>query len=541
MANRASSGTRTTGTTPPAGPRDCFRRRGQDVGAQDRRRALQVARAEGLACRRAADALRRDMEDERGRLDAAVCEYERRKAALVGRQADAHERLSRVLRDRSAAELAAEAVRERAENELKARRTAGTVRAYRLNARWRQLHGRYRGFVVDVLRPQSGGCGGGVGGGGRGGGSGGGDGDDGDSDGGSDGGRAASRPANAPPPAAKTGTNRRFFAVADRVGMQNRRESLRTSRSLHALMVGYLRETTSAGGGDKAATVARPSRQRGRSIAVLDGAGPERVLDKLRAVQEQGARIAERVRRRAGPSLAGGVPSAADDKRRRSDVLCVARDRVSAGREYVDRVRGYADEAAAALDARPEQLELRGRLLRACEACEPRDARPRGSSSGGTAVEIAARLERACFELFGRLDRVGADARRRHAQSGTRSELGDVVAVCLRTVQKQRADAARQARDVARRVNDFRKAVDRLLSAASPGRTVARHEARIAATGRPPLPARTPIRRTDDKTRPIAAPRKVSTAESVAVSANVTLLCPPSIRIVGYEQGCVQK
>lgn len=541
MANRASSGTRTTGTTPPAGPRDCFRRRGRDVGAQDRRRVLQVARAEGLACRSAADALRRDMEDERGRLDAAVCEYERRKAALVGRQADAHERLSRVLRDRSAAELAAEAVRERAENELKARRTAGTVRAYRLNARWRQLHGRYRGFVVDVLRPQSGG-GGGAGGGGSGGGGGGGDGDDGDSDGGP----AASRSANAPPPpAARTGTNRRFFAVADRVGTQNRRESLRTTRSLHALMVGYLRETTSAG--DTAATVARPSRQRGRSIAVLDGAGPERVLDKLRAVQEQGARIAERVRRRAGPSLAGGAPSAADDKRRRSDVLCAARDRVSAGREYVDRVRGYADEAAAALDARPEQLELRGRLLRACEACEPRNAGPRraaggGSLSGGTAVEIAARLERACFELFGRLDRVGADARRRHAQSGTRSELGDVVAVCLRTVQKQRADTARQARDVARRVNDFRKAVDRLLSAASPGRTtVARHKAQNAATGRPPPPARTPIRRTDDKTRPIAAPRKVSTAESVAVSANVTLLCPPSIRIVGYEQDCIQK
>lgn len=499
-----------------------------------------MARAEGLACRRAADSLRRDMEDERSRLDAAVCEYERRKAALVGRQADVHDRLSRVLRDRSAAELAAEAVRERAENELKARRTAGTVRAYRLNARWRQLHGRYRGFVVDVLRPQSGG--------------GGDDDDDGDSDG--DGG-PTSRPANAPPPARTgTGANRRFFAIADRVGAQNRRESLRTTRSLHALMVGYLRETTSAGGGgggggDKATAVVRPPHQRGRSIAVLDGAGPERVLDKLRAVQEQGARIAERVRRRAGPSLPGGVASAGDDKRRQSDALCVARDRVSAGREYANTVRGYAGKAAAAaaaLDARPERLELRGRLLRACEACEPRDARPQ--RAGESTVEIAARLERACFELFGRLDRVGADARRRHARSGARSEVGDVVAVCLRAVRKRRADAARQARDVARRVNDFRKAVNRLLSAASPVRTVGRHKARNAVTGQPaqarpsiktdgktpPIQTRPSIK-TDGKAPPIATrcSRKVSTAESAAISANVTLLCPPSIRIVEYE------
>lgn len=494
-------------------------RRTENVGGVSRlqRRELQVARAEEMACRRAAETLRLDMADERARLESAVGEYGRRKTALVRRQKETHQRLSLVLQNRSAAELAREAVRDRLENELKARRTAGTVRAYQLDARWRQLHGRYRGFVSDVLNA----------------------------------GGPSAAPAIAgsprdpsPQPRARTGAaaaGRRFFAAADKVSTRYRRESLRTTRSLHALMVGYLRETAASAcvapdtvTGKSAADVARSSTHR-RSLAVLDGIGPERVLDELRVMQEQCARIAERVRRR---SAAGGAPNAdardADDKRGRHDLLSDARDRLAAGRDYVKTLRDLTDRAVAELQR--DQLELRKLLFRTCASCTGQRVAVPSRDRSDTVVEIAGRLERACFALFSRLDRAGADGRRPEATSSH-----DVVTLCLRAVQTRRTNDARQARDVAHRVNDFRKAVGRLLLAVSVTNGIG-----LAATGnagevapkrqdaadRVPDRTRSRTKRPDNARTPIVPPlpRDVSTD-----AATVTMLCPPSIDIVGYK------
>lgn len=490
-----------------------------DGVAHRRRRELQVVRAEALACKHAAETLYHDMVDERVKLDAAVDEYESRKTALAERQAEAHHRLTLVLQNRSAAEQALKTVRDRTDNELKARRTAGTVRAYRLDARWRQLHGRYRGFVTDVLH----------------------------SDG--DGHRTAGVGEHA---AAKAGgTGRRFFAVADKFSSQYRRESLRTSRSLHALMAGYLRETSGVSGTaakDQAWTTSHR-----RSLATLDGAGPEQVLDKLRVMQEQCARIAERVRRRTGGSggeergRRSGQPDRHDgDKRRQADLLSDARDRLVAGREYVQTIRGLMDRAVA--DVQRDQHELRKALGSTCAACIGTQATQLQDRSL-TVVEMAGRLENACFALFSRLDRTGTAVRRRDDldHRTAPATANDVVTLCLRTVQTNRANTVRRAHDVAFRVNDFRKAVNRLLLATSTATSVRRRKSKVSpelensAESRIPRPALG--RLLDNMTAvalpPHSSPKNTSASESTAAAPTdtvaVTMLCPPSIGIVKYE------
>jgi len=471
-------------------------------GSRLRRRELQVVRAEQMACRRAAETLRRDAANERAKLEAAAGEYGRRKAALIGRRAETCRRLSLVLRNRSAAEVAREAVRDRAENELKARRTAGTVRAYRLDARWRRLHGRYRGFVTDVLnagRPRSTAL-------------------------------AAAGSPRQPSPQARQG-GRRFFAAADKVSTQYRRESLRTTRSLHALTVGYLRETAAAAAAADDATDERSSGHR-RSLAVLDGIGPERVLGELRVVQEQCARIAERVRRRAD---AGGAPKTdAGDKHGagRHDLLSDARDKLAAGRQYAETLRALTDRAVD--ESRRDRLDLRKLLLRTCALCTGQRAAVPPQRRSDSVVEIAGRLERACFALFARLDRAGADGRRREATS-TR----DVVTLCLRAVQTRRTNDARQARDVAHRVNDFRKAVGRLLLAVSVtgriGRAATRNAGDVAPKGQGASNrTRARIKQRPDIARTPSPPRNVSAVDSMD-AATVIVMCPPSIDIVEYK------
>lgn len=465
-----------------------------------RRRELQAVRAEELACRRAAETLRLDAADERARLDAAVGEYGRHRAALAGRQTDAHGRLSLALRNRSAAELAAEAVRERAENELKARRTAATVRACRLDATWNRLHGRYRRFVSDVSQRRKGGE--------------------------SPSARQPCRADDATPgPAARTG---RFFAAADRVGAQHRRESLRTARSLHALTVGYFRETAAAAG-----TGARSATD-DRAAVPLDGCRPERVLDELRVVQEQCARIAERVRRRsAGPRVDGHAPPLQHADGRERGLLDDARARLAAGREYVNALRTLANREVAA----PERDRLRKLVLRTYASCAGTRTAPRDLPDGATVVEIAGRLERACFALFARLDRAAADGRRRSTDCANR----DVVGQCLRAVQTRRADDARRARVAADRVDDFCKSVGRLLLATSTvGHSTTGGDASKRARRSRLQPdrkcaavvVRAPSSHRDARTT------AESDAAAAADTATVIVLCPPSIdAAVQYETG----
>ncbi|CAH1732841.1 unnamed protein product [Aphis gossypii] len=495
-----------------------------DGVAHRRRRELQVVRAETEACKRTTERLCRRMADDRAKLDAAVTEYERRLAGLARRQSEAHDRLVAVLHGRSAAERRREAVHDRAENELRARRTASTVRAYRLDARWQQLSGRYRGFAVDVLAEA--------------------------------GGRRPSSSSSLPPPpptppagaarrrlgpAAKQG--RRFFALADQVGTQYRRESLRTSRSLHTLMSGYLRETTSSGGG---------ASRSGPSLDVLDGAEPVQVLDKLRVMQEQCARIAERVRRRTTTTTTtdGG---GGGGKRPQAEVLSEAQRTVAAGRQYLDRIRRLTEAAIGEVER--EQTALRRLLCATCAVCVGKRAPLRYGSAPVT--EIAGRLERACFELFARLDGAGAPGGRRRTPDRPAVETApargagvhDVVASCLRAVHEHRVNAVRRVRDTERRVDDFRKAVARLLLAAAP-------RSEVAAARPPPHGGK---RATSAATRPggrrrprettVASPTSRSlrpkyynysegaTAESAVdvPTASVTMLCPPSIGIVQYE------
>ncbi|KAE9525069.1 hypothetical protein AGLY_014483 [Aphis glycines] len=505
-----------------------------DGVAHRRRRELQVVRAETEACRRTTERLCRRMADDRAKLDAAVAEYERRSAGLARRQSEAHDRLVAVLHGRSAAERRREAVHDRAENELRARRTASTVRAYRLDARWQQLSGRYRGFAVDVLDDA--------------------------------GGRRPSSSLPPPPPTPPTGAarrrlgpaakqGRRFFALADQVGTQYRRESLRTSRSLHTLMSGYLRETTSSGGGCGAS-------RSGPSLDVLDGAEPVQVLDKLRVMQEQCARIAERVRRRTTTTTttAGGrgrrspeTGGGGGEKRPQAEALSEAQRTVAAGRQYLDRIRRLTEAAIGEVER--EQTALRRLLCATCAVCVGKRAPLRYGSSPVT--EIAGRLERACFELFARLDGAGAPGARRRTPDRPAVEttpargtgVHDVVASCLRAVHEHRVNAVRRVRDTERRVDDFRKAVARLLLAAAPrsggGRARPPPHGGKRATSAPQSPAAgggRAGRRSLSPTSRSLRPKYYNYSEGATTesamdvpTASVTMLCPPSIGIVQYE------
>lgn len=543
-----------------------------DGVAHRRRRELQVARAEGQACRTAAEALCRDMVERSVELDSAVDAYERRRAELVERETAAHARLAEVLRDRSAAESALEDVRDHAENVLKARRTANTVRAYRLDARWRQLHGRYRGFVVDVLA--AGGAGGGAPGG---------------ASGGAPMQQLRSPDAPPRPPAKRFG--RRFYTAADNLSARQRRESLRTTRSLHTLMAGYLRETSGGGDAQTADRRNAPSRRRSSPVSPLDGAGPERVLDKLRVMQEQCARIAERVRRRSARggvrpgTVAGGTarPRAQGDcdggggggghAAWQSDMVAEARQRLTAGRQYVAELRALTDRAVA--EAGREQLALRRLLCKTCAACAGGktlfggfcggDGGGGGGDGAGndSVVQIAGRLERACFALFARLDRMGAGPAADQSQKSRPCDRGtthayDVVTSCLLAVQAHRMRTVHQSRDIEHRVHNFHKAVSRLLLATSAvpdddrsrrgGRRIARSPGHKASPGRRRDKAASATRKLTPRkahekqsfvsavSSPKAIPPAVADAavESTTV-ATVKILCPPSIGVIEYE------
>lgn len=562
-------------------------RKGSVVGSvHGRKRELQVVRAEGQACRRAADALCAEMAADRAKLKAAVAEYGRRKAGLEERVTVVHRRLAKVLRDRSAAERSLETVRDYVENELKARRTASTVHAYRLDERWQRLHNRYRGFALDVLAATGSGRKP------------------------SDNGVTVTRPRQGSTvpvvgvrgqTAKVAGGGRRFYTVADKFGAQYRRESLRTTRSLHALLVGYLRQSTDEDGGDadtedpavrltsppsSSTRHRRRCNQRRKSLTTLDNAEPERVLDKLRVMQEQCARIAERVRRRTdvrnvvdgdeeldgsgrGPSKIDSCNSG--NGHRQIDLLSEARQRLLAGGEYVHRIRQLTDRAAA--DVGRDRLKARELLARTCATC---DGRAPGPDRSCTAVEMAGRLERACFALFTRLDQAGTDVRRRSSSAGHRAPLAsrhDLVASCLHAVQTQRANTVRRARDIAFRVHDFRRAVDRLLLAMTTGekstvaggcprRTTPRHsrdESSATARRPPPLPvtmtvsvsSRKPSRKmpaavsssmaapssTNKSAIPVivdSASENIADTDAIDVGT-VTVLCPPSIGVIEYE------
>lgn len=428
------------------GPKQKF-----DGVTRRRQRELQVVRAEVQACKVTVESICREMVENRTVLDAAVGEYERRRTELEKQQAKAHDMLAAMLENRSAAELCRERAEKRVENELKAQQTACTVRAYRLDARWRQLYNHYRGFVVNVL------------------------GDD-DDDDDSDPSIAAARitkqfrPSDAGRlPLAKSG--RRFFAVADKFGAQYRRESLRTSRSLRTLMTGYLRETSASGNSDSVRE-SSSSRPRSSMTKILDRAEPERVLEKLRVMQEQCARIAERVRRRTGYPIAASpvaIPRVVDENRDRgdngrplSDLLSEARHRLAAGREYLRNIRELTGRAAA--DLRSDQTELRKILCRTCVVCTGCKLQPNDNASH-TVLEITGQLERACFNLFARLDRTCSTDDDSIRSCGVHRL--DAVTLCLRTVQMRRTNAIRRAHEVAYRVKDFHKSVTRLLVATS--------------------------------------------------------------------------
>jgi len=508
-----------------------------DGVAQRRRRELQVVRAEVQACRRTTESLCQSIANDRAKLDAAVAEYGCRSAELAKRQSDAHGRLVAVLHGRSAAECRLEMVHNRAENELRARRTASTVRAYRLDARWQQLNGRYRGFAIEVLkaghRPSS-----------------------------------SSPPLPPPtPPMPSVGVarrrlgpskqGRRFFALADHVGTQYRRESLRTSRSLNRLMSGYLRE--------KSVGSPSPSRDGRMSLDVLDDAEPVQVLDKLRVMQEQCARIVERVRRRTTTGQAEQhPPETSGGKRSQTDVLLDAQRTVTAGEEYLNRIRRLMETAISEVER--EQITLRRLLCKTCATCVGKRAPLRYGSSAVT--EIAGRLERACFTLFARLDRAGAPVPPRTpdrpetsaAQADRQDTAGhDVVTLCLRAVREHRVNAVRSIQDTEHRVGDFRKAVARLLLAAMPRNDLAadgnrRHSERPRTPHGKLKTSKSPNQMTNarDRWRPpttrplsnktaVASPKYYNygncgtTESSVAVPTKVTMLCPPSIGTIQYE------
>ncbi|XP_025425185.1 uncharacterized protein LOC112694054 [Sipha flava] len=322
---------------------------------------------------------------------------------------------------------------------------------------------------------------------------------------------------------------RRFFGAADRVSTQYRRESLRTTRSLRTLMHGYLRESSDGSA----------------ALAANIGAGPAQVLDRLRVMQEQCARIAERVRRRSGCSGNADEPGDGsrapcdgdtDRKGRQIDLLSDAQHRLTAGREFVRRTRALVDRAVA--DVHRENVTLRGLLCAACAACVGREAQLNGAC---TVVDVAARLEKACFALFARLDSaMGSDAASRQTsrgRPGTGQRARDVVTSCLGAVQAQRADTVRRAQDVEYRVNNFHKAVNRLLLAATPTVRVPR-PANNVRHGRGPTAVRsraaaTVRGKTPAKKNP--TPESTASAAVTADAGTVTMLCPPSIGIIEYE------
>jgi len=238
-------------------------------------------------------------------------------------------------------------------------------------------------------------------------------------------------------------------------------------------------------------------------------------------------------------------PPRTDERSRQADALSEARRRLAAGLEYVDRIRRLTD--AAVSDVRRDRHELRALLLDTCAACAVAgQARPDRSS---TIVDIAGHLERACFALFARLDRTVARCDRPDGAAH------DVTASCLRAVQTRRANAVRRARDVAYRVNDFRKAVNRLLLAAAPN-TARRSAVAVRTTtrgggGGGGTSAAAGRVETRDATR---APRKargkpsvssaptppltystVTETSQVPDAVPITVLCPPPIGSVEYQ------
>lgn len=510
-------------------------------------RELQVCRAERESCKVTAESVCREMTDKRAELDAAIEAYEHKRTELAARDAATHDRLLRVHRDRSAAESALEAIRDRVENELKARRTASTVRAYRLDMRCRQLHDRYRGFVMDVLRPSG--------------------------DGTTKSVNKQQQQRFPEPSPERNGrprqpARRRFFAVADKLSADYRRESLRTSRSLHVLMTGYLRETAPP---PPPGRKSPPASCRRRSLVALHAAEPATVLGRLRVMQEQCARIAERVRRRSCGTAEDGTRPAHDGgggggkRLRQAEALCEARRRLAAVVEYADGVRRLTDVAIS--EIRRERRELRVLLCKACATCAGSRVQ---SDRSYTAVEIAGKLEWACFALFARLDRTGALQWDRPDTAAR-----DVMTSCLRAVQEQRVKAVRRARDEAYRVDDFRKAVGRLLLATTTPKTVRKsddeaagnHDGRRSSGGnrkqsgavvvsqrvtrrkggttsttatRTRRTRGNALRTTRSKVRgrTSVAPN-TSTAETYATAVadvvTVTALCPPSVGAIEYE------
>jgi len=139
----------------------------------------------------------------------------------------------------------------------------------------------------------------------------------------------------------------------------------------------------------------------------------------------------------------------------------------------------------------------------------------------------------------------------------------DVVTLCLRVVREHRVNAVRSIQDTERRIDDFRKAVARLLLAAMPrsdadrrqsGRAVVRtpHGKRITST--PPNQVtgvggqRRPLTKRPLSNKPmITSPKSLlrtkyynyghgGTTESVVtIPTTVTMLCPPSIGAIQYE------
>lgn len=410
-----------------------------DGVTQARKRELQVVYAIGQQCKSTAEKLCQEMEEKRSELNLAIEEYKQRKAKLVDLEKKLHDRLALMLRNRSAAEFSAKKVRDYAENELKAQRTASTVRAYLLDERWCQLHDRYRGFAIDVL-----------------------DGNE----------PTAKYHQQQLQPSLKI-VRRRLFAVVDKFSAQYRRESQRTSRSLHTLMAGYLRETGTAlstenylelGSGGK-------SNSYRQALLILNHAEPKQVLVKLRVMQEECAWIAERVRRRTDSSF-NAVDSdrnvsannknndVVDIKGLQLDLLSKAHHRVATGRDYLQKIHELMNRAI--LDVEQNQTKLRKLLFKTCSVCNGRKLQINTVSH--TMVEIAGQLELSCFALFSRLDRFIDDSQQRN-RSNSETATHDVVTSCLHAIQTNRMITVHQACDIAYRVDIFCKAITRLLLA----------------------------------------------------------------------------
>lgn len=146
----------------------------------------------------------------------------------------------------------------------------------------------------------------------------------------------------------------------------------------------------------------------------------------------------------------------------------------------------------------------------------------------------------------------------------------DVVTLCLRAVREHRVNAVRSIQDTERRVGDFRKAVARLLLAATPRSDLAgatantdrRHSGRASSRSThgkrkmltpPNQVTEAGGRRWPPTTRPLSNKTTVvspksslrtkyynygdggTTESTVAVPTTVTMLCPPSIGTIQYE------